>query len=119
VRECKDRDWEVTLFDMTIETGVVILALASHRDALQGWLIGAACSWHDPLAAARHALDEVRLATHLHQTDVTRKACAPHEVRSLYGHQRLYWSPKIQKKASFLFQGSPVEFRDLAGKGDV
>jgi hypothetical protein len=86
---------------------------------LQGWLLGAACSWHDPLAAARHALDEVRLATHLHQTDVTRKACAPHEVRSLFDHQRLYMNRRIQEKASFLFQGSPVAFKDLAGKGDV
>ena len=119
VHECRDRDWEIKLFDVTVETGVVILALASHRDATQGWLPGSACSWDDPLAAARHALDEVRLATLLHQADVPWKACAPHEVRSLNDHYRLYRSRKIQEKASFLFQGSPIRFTDLAGKGDV
>ena len=119
VRECGDRDWDVRLFDMTIETGVVILALASHRDATQGWLLGTACSWHDPLAAARHALDEVRLATLVHQADLARKACAPHEVRSVYDHYRFYQSREIQERASFLFQGSPIRFMDLAGKGDA
>jgi thiazole/oxazole-forming peptide maturase SagD family component len=119
IRECRDRDWDVKLFDMTIETGVVLLALASHRDATQGWLLGSACSWHDPLAAAHHALDEVRLATLLHQADVPHKACAPHEVRSLYDHYRLYRSRKMQESASFLFQGPPIRFMDLAGKGDA
>jgi len=119
VRECRQRDWEVKLFDMTIETGVVILALGSHRDASQGWTLGSACSWHDPLAAARHALDEVKLAVLLHRSDATRKRCAPREVRSLFDHQRLYCSLTTQKKASFLFEGSPVRFTDLAPKGNA
>ena len=119
IRECRDRAWDITLFDITIESGVVILALASHRDPSEGWTLGAACSWHDPLAAARHALDEARLATLVHQTNVTRKACAPHEVRFLHDHQRLYCSRKMQEKASFLFQGVPIHFGDLAGRADA
>jgi hypothetical protein len=119
VRECRQRKWEVKLFDMTLESGVVILALGANRDTRHGWILGSACSWHDPLAAARHALDEVKLAVLFHRPEPRPKRSVPREVRSLWDHQRLYCNPVIQKKASFLFEGSHVRFTDLAPKGDA
>jgi len=119
VRECRQRGWEVKLFDMTIETGVVILVFGSHRDVSRGWILSSACSWCDPLAAARHALDEAKLSVLVRRTDATQKRIAPRDVRSILDHEHLYYSSAAQKKAAFLFEGSPVRFTDLVPKGDA